>query len=69
MSLEFEWGPKKARANLSKHSVSFQEGMAVFADPLAKIFKDEGHSYGEQREIIIGTFNKPPIGSGFLYRR
>ena len=55
MSLEFEWDPKKAKENLSNHDgVSFEEGMTVFADPLAKIFKDEDHSYDEEREIIIG---------------
>ena len=54
MSLEFEWDPKKAKENLSNHDgVSFEEGMTVFADPLAKIFKDED-SYDEEREIIIG---------------
>jgi uncharacterized DUF497 family protein len=55
MSLEFEWDRKKAEANLKNHDgVSFEEGMTVFADPLAKIFKDEGHSHDEQREIVIG---------------
>jgi hypothetical protein len=55
MSFEFEWDPKKAAANLKNHEgVSFEEGMTVFADPLAKIFKDEEHSFDEQREIIIG---------------
>jgi hypothetical protein len=54
MSVKFEWAPKKAAANLSKHGVSFEEGLTVFADPLAKIFDDEDHSIDEQREIIIG---------------
>lgn len=54
MSLEFEWDPKKASANLAKHGVSFEEAMTVFADPLARIFDDEEHSDDEQREIIIG---------------
>ena len=55
MSLEFEWDPKKAKENLSNHDgVSFEEGMTVFADPFANIFKDEDHSYDEEREIIIG---------------
>jgi uncharacterized DUF497 family protein len=52
--VKFEWDPKKAAANLSKHRVSFEEGLTVFADPLAKIFDDEDHSTEEQREIIIG---------------
>ena len=55
MSFEFEWDPKKAKANLKKHrGVSFGEGTTVFADPLAKIFADEEHSFDERREIIIG---------------
>ena len=52
--MKFEWDPKKAASNLSKHGVSFEEGLTVFADPLAKIFDDEDHSTEEQREIIIG---------------
>jgi uncharacterized DUF497 family protein len=54
MGVKFEWNLKKAALNLSKHGVSFQEALTVFADPLAKIFDDESHSLGEQREIIIG---------------
>ena len=54
MSFEFEWDPKKAKANAKKHGVTFQEGTSVFADPLAKIFNDEDYSYDEKREIIIG---------------
>jgi len=54
MSLRFEWDPKEARSNLSKHGVSFEEALTVFANPVARIFDDENHSIEEQREIIIG---------------
>lgn len=54
MSLKFEWDRKKSISNLSKHGVSFQEALTVFGDPLARIFDDEEHSMGEEREIIIG---------------
>lgn len=54
MSLKFEWDRKKAAANFSKHGVSFEEALTVFADPLARIFDDEDHSIEEQREIIVG---------------
>lgn len=54
MSLKFEWDPKKAASNLSRHGVSFEEALTVFGDPLARIFDDEDHSIEEQREIIIG---------------
>jgi uncharacterized DUF497 family protein len=54
MSLRFEWDPKKAASNLAKHGVSFEEGLTVFSNPLARIFDDEEHSIEEEREIIIG---------------
>jgi uncharacterized protein len=54
MALAFEWNDRKARTNLQKHGVDFVEAASVFSDPLARIFPDEGHSTGEQREIIIG---------------
>lgn len=58
MSLRFEWDPKKAAANLAKHGVSFEEGLTVFSDTLARIFDDEEHSIEEEREIIIGHSTK-----------
>ena len=54
MSLQFEWDPKKAKANLAKHRIGFEEALTAFADPLARIFEDEGHSKEEPREIIVG---------------
>ncbi len=53
--MKFEWDPKKAENNLSKHGVSFEEAMTVFKDTLALIFDDMEHSQAEHREIIIGT--------------
>jgi uncharacterized DUF497 family protein len=50
----FEWDKPKAKANFRKHGVSFEESVSVFANPLAVIFEDEGHSGGEHREIIVG---------------
>ena len=54
MSLKFEWDPRKAAFNLSKHGISFREALTVFADPLARIFDDEDHSVEEQGEMIVG---------------
>ena len=54
MSLQFEWDSKKAEANKTKHGVSFEEAITVFADPLARIFEDPEHSETERREIILG---------------
>jgi uncharacterized DUF497 family protein len=52
--MEFEWDEDKAESNLSKHSVSFEEAMTVFDDPLYVDFYDPDHSYDEHRYIIIG---------------
>ena len=61
INLSFAWDPKKAASNISKHGVSFDEALTVFADPLALIFDDEDHSFGEQREIIIGHSTGLPL--------
>ena len=54
MTLEFEWDPKKARANEVHHGIQFEEALTVFSDPQARVFDDEEHSEEEPREIIIG---------------
>jgi hypothetical protein len=59
MGLRFEWDPRKARVNLSKHSVSFEEAVTVFTDPFARIFDDPDHSIEEPREMIIGLSRMP----------
>jgi uncharacterized DUF497 family protein len=51
---EFEWDATKARENLKKHGVAFEEALTLFADPLARIFDDPDHSENEQRELIVG---------------
>lgn len=50
----YEWDAEKAKANLRKHGVSFEEAATVFLDPLALTFPDPYHSGGEEREITIG---------------
>jgi uncharacterized protein len=50
----FEWNPEKAKSNLAKHNVSFEEASSVFANPLSETFDDPDHSEVEQRFIIIG---------------
>ena len=52
--MEFKWDRKKAARNLADHGVSFDEAKTVFDDPLYVDFYDPGHSYDEQRFIIIG---------------
>jgi uncharacterized DUF497 family protein len=52
--LQFTWAPAKAAANLSKHSVSFEDASSLFRNPLAKVLPDPTHSGHEQRSLIIG---------------
>jgi uncharacterized DUF497 family protein len=52
--MTFEWDEEKARANLEKHGVSFDEAQTVFDDPLYIDFYDPEHSYEEHRYIILG---------------
>jgi uncharacterized DUF497 family protein len=58
MSVDFEWDPAKAEANVKKHRVAFEEALSVFADPLARIFDDPDHSADEAREIVVGHSTK-----------
>ena len=52
--MRFEWDEQKARSNLRKHRVSFDEARTVFDDPLFVDFYDPDHSHDEHRYIIIG---------------
>lgn len=52
--MQFEWDPIKARKNLAKHGVSFDEAASVFHDPLAVTGADPDHSEGEVRMVTFG---------------
>jgi len=52
--MQFEWDKEKAKDNLKKHKVSFDEAVKVFYDPLSATFDDPDHSNSEQRLITIG---------------
>jgi uncharacterized protein len=48
------WNAKKARENLRKHRVSFEEARSVFLDENAKLIADPDHSFDEDRFVILG---------------
>ncbi|MFI5304196.1 MAG: BrnT family toxin [Nitrospiria bacterium] len=58
MGMKFEWDDDKARKNLKKHKVSFEEAVTVFGDFLSITISDSTHSETEDRWIIIGESNK-----------
>jgi uncharacterized DUF497 family protein len=53
--MRFEWDAAKARANLRKHGVSFEEASTVFYDELAVTGADPDHSVGEARFVTFGV--------------
>ena len=52
--MKFEWDPRKARLNVEKHGVSFEEASTVFGDPFAGTIRDPLHSTEEARSVTIG---------------
>lgn len=58
MKPQYEWNPEKAKVNLQKHQVDFEEASSIFDDPQFITFLDEEHSADEERYITIGLSNK-----------
>jgi uncharacterized DUF497 family protein len=54
MGLSFEWDEQKARENVRRHGVSFEESSTVFGDPLSLTIEDPLQSIEEDRLITIG---------------
>ena len=52
--VEFEWDDEKAKSNLEKHGIAFEEGATIFNDPLILTMPDPDHSISEERYISLG---------------
>jgi uncharacterized DUF497 family protein len=52
--IEFSWDARKARQNMQKHKVSFEEAATVFYDEDAIEFFDSVHSVDEDRFLMLG---------------
>jgi uncharacterized DUF497 family protein len=61
MGLRFEWDREKAKQNLKKHGVSFEDASEGFSDALAANLADTTHSANENRSLIIGQTSKRRI--------
>jgi hypothetical protein len=57
MPLIFEWDENKAKSNVRKHKITFEEAKTVFNDPFLITFPDEQNSQDEKRFISIGATN------------
>jgi len=53
--MKIEWDPKKAKSNLRKHRVSFEEAATVLSDPMAATGLDPDHSITEERYVTFGV--------------
>ena len=58
LELTFEWHEAKAKENLRKHNISFDQTKTVYNDPFLLTFPDEGHSQVEERFVNIGRSSK-----------
>jgi uncharacterized protein len=56
--MKIEWDPRKAKSNLRKHGVSFEEAATALGDPLAATGPDPDHSTNEKRFITFGVSEK-----------
>ena len=53
-NIEFVWDRRKARSNLVKHGVSFEEAQTAFLDENARLIDDPDHSEEEVRFLLLG---------------
>jgi len=58
MSIKFEWDLRKARQNLRKHGIGFDEATTVLADTLSVTIPDPDHSDDEERSVTMGLSNR-----------
>ena len=56
--IEFSWDARKAKQNLAKHKVSFEEASTVFFDEMARLIHDPSHSAQEDRFVLLGRSRK-----------
>jgi uncharacterized DUF497 family protein len=52
--MEFEWDASKAKLNLRKHGVAFEDAALVFFDPGRIESFDGREEYGEDRWVTVG---------------
>lgn len=53
--MNIEWDPIKAKSNLKRHGVSFEEAATALSDPMAATGADPDHSIAEERYITFGV--------------
>lgn len=56
--MKIDWDPKKAKSNLKKHGISFEEASTALSDPMAATGADPDHSITEDRYVTFGISEK-----------
>jgi len=52
--IKFSWDARKAKRNIKRHKVSFEEAATIFYDEKAIEFFDPDHSKNEDRFLMLG---------------
>jgi uncharacterized DUF497 family protein len=53
-NIEFAWDRRKARANLARHGVTFEEAQTAFPDEGGRLIDDPDRSEDEARFVLLG---------------
>ena len=65
--MQFEWDETKARANLDKHGLDFEDAKKVFSRPVV-IAPDVRRDYGEPRYKALGELDGVVVCIAFTPR-
>ena len=66
--MQFEWDVDKAKANKTKHGVSFELAQSIWDDPLHLVIPDAVHE-NEQRWLAIGSVSAfTVLVAAYVYR-
>jgi uncharacterized protein len=67
-NIAFIWDRRKARANLAKHGLSFEEGETVFLDEDARLIDDPHHSLDEDSCCWVIAVGHDALWSAIVIR-
>lgn len=59
--MDFEWDETKAKLNIAKYGVSFEEAKSVFCDEFGIVIFDDEYSSDEDRFLLLGKSLKDRI--------
>jgi uncharacterized DUF497 family protein len=59
--MKIEWDSKKAKSNIKKHGISFEEAATALRDLMAVTGYDPDHSLAEDRFITFGVSERDQL--------